>query len=100
MLENVDKIMIWDYFGLSGYDPEVTREIAHEYGQKYDPDRIIISIGLWKNGDDILSSEDLKQAMQSSTQGGIGNLWITPSHYLSDDHWEALSEVNMSYNGQ
>lgn len=100
MLENVDKIVIWDYFGLNGYDPEVTREIAHEYGHKYDPSRIIISIGLWKSGNDILSSEDLKQAMQSSIKGGIDNLWITPSHYLNDDHWEALSQVNVSYNGQ
>ncbi|AAM05847.1 hypothetical protein [Methanosarcina acetivorans] len=99
MLEHVDKIVIWDYFGLKGYDPEVTREIAHEYGQKYDPSRIIISIGLWKSGNDILSSEELKQAMHSSIRGGIGNLWITPSHYLSDDHWEALSEINMSYSG-
>ncbi len=99
MLEHVDKIVIWDYFGLSGYDPEVTREIAHEYGQKYGPDRIIISIGLWKSDNDILSPEDLKQAMQSSIKGGIDNLWITPSHYLSDDHWKALSEVDMSYSG-
>ncbi len=99
MLEYVDKIVIWNYFGLKSYDPEVTREIAHEYGQKYDSSRIIISIGLWKSGNDILSSEDLKQAMQYSIKGGIDNFWITPSHYLSDDHWEALSEVNMSYSG-
>jgi hypothetical protein len=100
MLEHVDKIVIWDYFGLNGYDPKFTREIAHEYGQKYDPSRIIISIGLWKSGNDIISSEDLKQAMQSSIKGGIDNLWITPSQNLSGNHWKALSEVNMSYSGQ
>ncbi|MDI9394553.1 MAG: hypothetical protein QM426_03650 [Euryarchaeota archaeon] len=94
MLEHVDKIIIWNYFGLKDYDPKVTKEIAHEYGLKYDPNRIIISIGLWKKGDDVLSSEELKQAMQFSRQEGIYNLWITPSNYLSDEHWESISEVN------
>ncbi|MDI9394576.1 MAG: hypothetical protein QM426_03800 [Euryarchaeota archaeon] len=94
MLEHVDKIIIWNYFGLKDYDPKVTREIAREYGLKYDPNRIIISIGLWKKGDDVISPEELKQAMQFSRLGGIDNLWITPSNKLSDEHWKSISEVN------
>jgi hypothetical protein len=92
MLKYVDKIIIWDYFGLNDYNPEFTEEIAR-YTRKYGADRVVISVGLWSKDGGVISPDLMRRAMRSSIEGGISNLWITPSNHLSKEHWEALAEV-------
>jgi len=88
LLQSADRLVMWNYFGLSGYPPEYTSRIAQSV-QKYGPDRIIISIGMWaKNG--VISPEALRLAMQSGLQSPIPHLWITPSLSLSDKHWQVI----------
>lgn len=91
LLQSADRLVLWDYFGLSGYEPEYTARIAQSV-QKYGPDRIIISIGLWaRNG--VISPEALRRAMLAGLQSPIPNLWITPSLFLSDEHWQVIQEL-------
>ena len=92
MLQAADRLVLWDYFGLSGYQPEYTARIAQSV-QKYGADRIILSIGLWANGGNVISPDALRLAMQSGLHSPIPNLWITPSHYLTDKHWQVLTDV-------
>jgi len=92
MLQYVDRIVVWDYFGLSGYRPEYTTEMA-SYLAKYGPERVILSIGLWKRGGSKISPDDLRRAMQTAQQSPIPNLWITPSQYLSDEYWQVLAQM-------
>jgi hypothetical protein len=84
--------VVWNYFGLSGYRPEFTTQIAQAL-EKYGADRIIISIGLWAKGNRFISPDTLRLAMQSGLQSAIPNLWITPSQYLTDKHWQALTDL-------
>ena len=92
MLQYADRLVVWAYFGLSSYRPDYTAEIAR-YLKKYGKERIIISIGLWAKGGGVLSSDALRQAMQSGVKREIPNLWITPSLYLSDEHWKVLTDA-------
>ncbi len=92
MLQYADRLVIWDYFGISGYRPDYTGVIAR-YLKKYGPDKIIISVGLWAKGEGTISPDALRQAMQAGLQSDIPNLWITPSLRLNEEHWKALTEV-------
>lgn len=92
MLQYADRIVVWDYFGLSGYKPEHTTEIA-AYLAKYGPDRVIISIGMWSTGGGVIMPGELRRGMLAALQSRIPNLWITPSKDLGNDHWRVLTEV-------
>jgi len=92
MLAYADRLVVWDYFGLSGYRPDYTGELGR-YLNKYGRDRIIVSVGLWSKGGGVISPDALRQAMQSGLKSEIPNLWITPSLYLSEEHWKALVDV-------
>ncbi len=92
LLKYADRLVVWNYYGLSGYDPTYTAKIA-QYLSKYGPDRIILSIGLWAKGDGVISAEALQAGMEAALRSAIPNLWITPSHYLTEEHWLVLSQV-------
>ena len=92
MLTYADRLVVWDYFGLSGYRPDYTGELGR-YLKKYGRDRVIVSVGLWSKGGGVISPDALRQAMLAGLKSEIPNLWITPSLYLSDAHWKALVDV-------
>jgi len=92
MLQHADRIIVWDYFSLSGYNPEYTGDIAG-YLEKYGPDRVILSVGLWGKNGSIVSPDQLRLAMQAALGSPIPHLWITPSLYLSDQHWQVMKEL-------
>jgi hypothetical protein len=92
LLKSADRLVVWDYFGLSGYRPEYTGDIAH-YLTKYDSSKVIISVGLWSKGGGVIRPDALRRAMQAALKSEIPNLWITPSHYLSEEHWKVLMQV-------
>jgi hypothetical protein len=35
----------------------------------------------------------LTQGIQAAQQGGIQNMWITPSTLMDDSHWQALVNI-------
>jgi hypothetical protein len=92
VLEHTDKLVIWGYFDLDNYPPEYFHDIA-QFLTGFDPNRVILSIGLWDgNGLATLPSK-LKIAILASQAGGISNLWITPSTLMSADHWQVLDDI-------
>jgi hypothetical protein len=92
MLASADKLVVWDYFGLSGDPPDHAATVAHSLA-KYGSEKIIISIGLWAKSGTIISPEDLRIAMKSGLGSEIPSFWITPSRYLSPAHWQVISEA-------
>ena len=92
LLQYADRLVVWDYFSLSGYRPDYTAEIAH-YLNKYGKERIIVSVGLWAKGGGVISPDALRLAMQAGVKSEVPNLWITPSLYLSEEHWKVLADV-------
>jgi hypothetical protein len=92
MLENVDKIVVWDYFGEDGYSPEISQNIA-EFLAKLGTDRVILSIGLWGANGTVVPATDFQTAILASQAGGMPNIWICPGSMMGTAHWEVLETL-------
>lgn len=90
-LEHADRLVLWNYFGLSTYGPAYTAAIARSVA-KYGPGQVIISVGLWAEGGETVAPEQLAQALRAIEASGIPNSWVTPSHMLSNRHWQVIDE--------
>ncbi len=89
VLKVTDGIVAWDYFYLDGRSPKTCREVARFFTTRFDPNKVIISQGLWGTKKPV-SPEELAQAVAYSISGGAMNLWITPNHLLTNAHTDAL----------
>ncbi len=89
-LAHADRLVLWNYFGLSGYPPEYGAEIAAAVAH-YGPQRIIISVGLWDNDSASLPPEEMLRALRVIEGSAAPNVWITPSHMLSQKHWDVIA---------
>jgi len=92
MLQNVDKLVVWDYFGEDGFAPEYSRDIA-AYLTQFGNNRIILSIGLWGASGTTVTATDFQTAIQSAQAGGMPNLWICPGSMLTTDHWQVIRNL-------
>lgn len=91
MLDVVDKLILWGYADLAGYSPAYLGEVAGYLVGKHPANRFIMSVGLWGPNGTVISAGDLQTAMQSSRTRGLPDLWITPSHMISAEHWAILA---------
>lgn len=92
MLTYADRLVVWDFYGMSGYSPSYTANIAN-YLAKYGRERIIISIGLWTASGGVMTPSALQQGMVADLGSAIPNLWITPSRYLTAAHWQVMTDL-------
>jgi hypothetical protein len=92
LLEQADRVVIWDYFALNGYRPEFSQNLAELLVQKTDG-RAILSIGLWAKNDQTITPAQLEAAILSAQKGGMQDIWITPSLLMTDAHWEVLRRL-------
>jgi hypothetical protein len=92
MLKSVDMLVVWAYYYLDGYAPEYLTTLA-KYLTKYGNSKIIMSIGLWgPNNVNNMSADLLQRGLTASVAGGISNIWITPSIYMSSSLWTVLQK--------
>lgn len=91
VLEHMDRIVVWGYYGVDNYAPEYLEEVARFLSQ-YSQTRLILSVGLWSDTGGAVSPESFQTALQSIQAGGIKNIWITPSVLLNDSHWLVLRD--------
>lgn len=91
MLEHADRMIIWAYSELAGYPPDYLAQIATHLKTHYDPERIIMSPGLWGRNGRRISAEDLGRSVESAIAGGIDHVWVTPSHLMTPEHWQAVA---------
>ena len=92
MLQKVDKLVVWCYYSLDGNSPDVMKITAQAL-QKYGPGRIILSIGLWGPNNTVMDASLLQQGIQSAQEGGISNMWVTPSTLMDGSHWQVLANL-------
>ncbi len=92
LLQHADRLVLWNYIGLSGATPEYTASIAR-YVRRYGVDRIIISYGLWAKRGAVLDAEALQQAMVAGQEGNLPHAWITPLGLMQEEHWQTLAAV-------
>lgn len=89
MLTHVDKLIVWGYYFLENYPPEFLQTAANLF-EKYGSNRVIMSIGMWGPNNAIMSPDLLRRGLQSSAQGGLANMWVTPTIYMNDSLWKVL----------
>jgi len=93
MLKSVDMLIVWCYYYLDGYAPEYLTTVA-KYLTKYGNSRIILSIGLWgPNNVNNMSASMLQRGLTAAVAGGITNMWITPSIYMTSSLWTVLANT-------
>ena len=92
LLKYADRLVVWDYFGLSGQRPEKVKEIADFFSQ-YGSGKTILSFGLWAKNGGTIKANQLRLGVQAGLESKIPHLWITPSHLMNDDHWQVLIDL-------
>jgi len=92
LLEQADRLVVWNYFALNGYLPDFSKQLAQVLRQKVG-DRAIMSIGLWNENDTIITPAQLEASILASQAGGIKDFWITPSLLMTDGHWDVLTKL-------
>lgn len=92
MLQNVDKIVAWDYYSLEGYAPSVSQSVG-QYLATFGTNRTILSIGLWGPNNGITSPADLQAGILASQAGGMPNVWICPGSMMTATHWQVLNTL-------
>ena len=92
LLNFADGLVIWDYFYLEGRSPEASQAVAKFYVDRYGPEKIIVSIGLWGKVKP-LSPDELARAIRSARLGGARSIWLTPNHLITPDHWKNTVNV-------
>jgi len=85
--------VLWAYTGLSRYPASYTGEIAAYVSSRYDAQRFILSQGMWNGRGGAIPPNELQTALQRAREGGLANLWVTPSQLMSDAHWASLPEA-------
>ncbi|MBK8985148.1 MAG: hypothetical protein IPM39_03560 [Chloroflexi bacterium] len=90
LLTAVNRIIVWGYTDLAGYPPAYAGEIATYLAERYQPEQIILSVGLWGPNGTVMAAEEMATAVAAIQTSAIPHVWITPTSLLTADHWEKL----------
>jgi hypothetical protein len=96
ILGATDRLVVWAYTALNNYPSDYTAQIAAYLAARYDPARFVISVGMWNATGGVISPVDLEVALRSAQAAGAPDMWITPSHMMTDAHWGAVKAVWVS----
>jgi hypothetical protein len=95
-----DRLIVRGSYEPNGRSPQAMSAVA-QYLAHYQNGRVIMSVGLWDKDYDpgvsksqmsAISAADFQTALQSTTQGGMTDLWVTPSFLMSNAHWQVLED--------
>jgi hypothetical protein len=92
VLEHTDRLVVWGYFRLDNYPPQNFVSIA-QFLTQFGQDHVILSVGLWDENNQVAPPDSVRIAIQSIEQGGIPNIWVTPSLLMSAEHWQVLNDL-------
>ena len=93
LLAQADRLILWAYFGENDYYRAWYTVPLAQYLQKYCPEQIILSFGLWANFAQVLAPAELATAIALAQAHQQTNIWITPSHLLTRAHWQVLQHA-------
>jgi hypothetical protein len=77
---------VWNYFGLLGLDATFTDAVA-DHLAAIDPDRFVMSVGLWGT----VAPGDLEHALRAAAQRDLAGAWVTPASRFERGHWDAIA---------
>ena len=101
LLKYADKLLVWGNYNMEGRALGAIVNVAY-YLTRFDPERVIVMIGLWdknypsdtpKQDMQAIPAGDLRTALSAADQGEIKSLGVVPSFLLGDEHWQVLQEM-------
>lgn len=93
LLKAADRIVIWNYFGLSGKSPKYGRKIAKALNNNFEG-RFVMSSGLWGSSDnETVSPADLYTSLEQAAKGGADAVSVSPAKLMTSAHWKALADL-------
>lgn len=88
LLTAVDRLMVWNYFGLHGLPPAFGGQLAASLERRF-PGRCAISTGLW-SADGVLTPGALADGLDAVSRAGSPAVAVTPASLLEAGHWRTL----------
>lgn len=88
LLEELDRIHVWEYVGLNNERSPRTEELVKALRQRAGT-RYSLSIGLW-SPDGTISPDELERTLRLAADGGAASVSVTPASLMGDGHWDAL----------
>lgn len=100
ILDSGARLTLWAYTGLADRAPEETGALAAGIQERFTPGEVrdtTISVGLWANGDETLTPEELGAAVAAAAavEGGPPEVLVTPLSLMTDGHWDALQALDL-----
>ena len=92
LLESADRLVIWDYFGLSDQSASYSAEIARA-AERRAPGRFAISVGLWAGDNTTITPWETRTALRALARGGATAVSVTPASRMTEEHWAAVERV-------
>ena len=101
LLGAADRLVMWNYFALNDADPDTSAELTQAWQQAgLNTARMVVSVGLWAEGDDfgsdgdeVLRPELMAEGLAASVGNGVDSVSVTPASMLTPAHWDALAEL-------
>ncbi len=87
-----DKLVLWGYFATRGRPASSLTTVARATSKRA-PGKVIMSIGLWGDGDSTITPSQLARASRATVRGGVRTVWVTPNSRMSPAHWKALKKA-------
>lgn len=89
MLDVADRIIVWNYYGLSHRPPEYSADIAGSLNTRASG-RFVLSTGMWAH-DGTISPNQLASGLK--TVGDISAAAVSPASMLTDAHWKTIANA-------
>jgi hypothetical protein len=92
LLESVDRIVVWNYFGLENKPPTYGGDVTKELKKSFS-DNFTMSSGLWAPDNQTVSPRDLETSLQAVAKAGANSVSVTPASMMTPDHWHVLEKI-------
>ena len=87
-----DRLVLWGYFATRGRPETYLTTVARAAAARV-PGQIVMSVGLWGDGDSTITPGQLRRASQATVRGGVRTVWVTPNSRMTPAHWQALRKA-------
>ncbi|WP_271985987.1 hypothetical protein [Pseudoclavibacter terrae] len=92
---SVDRIIVWNYFGMSGASGGDSTDLTRAYRDAgIDPAMVTMSVGMWTDrGAELVDPADFGDGVRASASHGVTSVAVTPRSLMTRAHWDALASV-------
>ncbi|STD02921.1 Uncharacterised protein [Corynebacterium renale] len=98
-------LTLWAYTGTGDVPASKVADIVRGLQERYDAEtlqRITVSLGLWGDGDSVISPEEFSVSLDAFAEASNGELGllVTPASLFDDAHWKALADHSAEHSAE